>query len=206
MLKNPKPKKCKNPQCGEVFTPRNSLQKTCWKVECALAVGQKELERRKKQEQKEFRAETKRRKEKVKSRADWLKEAQQVFNKYIRLRDAALPCICCGEWANEDWKPGGSWDAGHFRSVGAHPELRFEELNCHKQLKSCNSGEGKFGKFHGNSRTVSKRYKERLPAKIGQEAYDWLMGPHEPKHYTIDDLKAIKAEYTKKIKEIEGDR
>ena len=33
---------------------------------------------------------------------------------------------------------------------------------------------------------------------------EWLEGPHEPKKYTIDDLKAIKAEYIRKRKEIEA--
>lgn len=150
----------------------------------------------------EWRAETRRRKEKIKSRSKWIKEAQEAFNAYIRERDKNLPCICCGEWADEGWKPGGSWDAGHYKSVGAHPELRFEPLNCHKQLKSCNAGEGKYSK---KSKTVNQGYRERLPQKIGQEAFDWLNGPHKEKKYTIEELKAIKAEYKQRLKELKDD-
>lgn len=180
-------KKCRS--CGEWFQPFNTMQKACGPA-CALVVGR---EARAKKERKELRE----RKQAVKSRREWMKEAQQEFNKFIRLRDAKEPCICCGQWADESWKPGGSWDAGHYKSVGAHPELRFEEMNCHKQLKSCNAGEGKYS---GKARTVNQGYTERLPAKIGQEAFGWLNGPHEAKKYTIDDLRAIKAKYQAKCR------
>jgi len=43
-------------------------------------------------------------------------------------------------------------------------------------------------------------YRIRLVKKIGQAAVDWLEGPHEPKRYTIDELKEIKAEYKSKLK------
>ena len=37
---------------------------------------------------------------------------------------------------------------------------------------------------------------------IGAEAVAWLEGRHEAKHYSIDDLKAIKAEYRQKLREL----
>jgi hypothetical protein len=190
-VQKPRKKKCRNPDCGEWFQPWNTLQKACSPA-CALVVGRQEQERQKKRELRQ-------RKEEAKTRRKWMAEAQTAFNAFIRERDKDEPCICCGQWADEGWKPGGSWDAGHFKSVGAHPELRFEELNCHKQLKSCNAGEGKYA---GKARTVNQGYTERLPTKIGQEAFDWLNGPHEPKKYTIDDLKAIKAKYKEKLREL----
>jgi hypothetical protein len=30
-------------------------------------------------------------------------------------------------------------DAGHYRSVGSAPHLRFDEKNCHAQKKYCNN-------------------------------------------------------------------
>lgn len=162
-------------------------------------LGLKRVEKQRGQKQRQDRKDLRERKQAVKTRREWIKEAQQEFNKFIRLRDAKEPCICCGEWADESWKPGGSWDAGHFKGVGAHPELRFEELNCHKQLKSCNAGEGKYS---GKARTVNQGYTERLPDKIGQEAFDWLTGPHEANKYTIEDLRAIKAKYQDKCREL----
>ena len=37
---------------------------------------------------------------------------------------------------------------------------------------------------------------------IGADAVAWLEGRHEAKRYTIDDLKAIKAEYRQKLREL----
>jgi hypothetical protein len=140
------------------------------------------------------------RKEAIKTRSEWMKEAQTVFNKFIRLRDDLLPCICCNSWGkDEDWLVGGKWDAGHFLSRGAFPELRFEELNCHKQLKSCNAGSSKYAR---KGRTVSEGYRLNLINKIGLDKVEWLESHHEEKKYTIDDLKQIIAEYKAKLAEL----
>lgn len=140
--------------------------------------------------------------ESFKTAKDYIKPAQDAFNAFIRARDEALglPCICCGKFpAPEDWTRGGIWDAGHFLGRGAYPELRFEETNCHRQLKTCNGGSAKYAK---KGRTVSQGYRERLIKRIGLEKVEWLEGPHDPKKYTIDELKEIKRVYTEKAKEI----
>ena len=36
------------------------------------------------------------------------------------------------------------------------------------------------------------------------EVVEWLEGPHEPKKYTIEQYKAIKAEYAKRARELRG--
>lgn len=128
------------------------------------------------------------------------KEAQKAFNTFIRKRDENLPCISCGgTQLDVSYLRGGYWDCGHFKTVGGFPELRFEELNAHKQCKSCNGGSGRFAK---KDRTVSDEYKIRLAKKIGQEAYDWLNGPHKANNYTCADLKEIELLYKKKLKEL----
>lgn len=139
-------------------------------------------------------------KARLKTRAQWLKEAQAVFNKWIRLRDANQPCISCGR-TEVEWTRGGAWDCGHYLSRGAYPELRFDELNAHKQCKKCNGGAGKYAK---KSRTVSQKYRVNLIRRIGISAVEKLEGPHEAKHYTIDELRAIKATYQAKCKELES--
>ncbi|MNF87657.1 Bacteriophage Lambda NinG protein [compost metagenome] len=45
-------------------------------------------------------------------------------------------------------------------------------------------------------------YRIELVKRIGQDKVDWLEGKHEPKRYTIEDLKAIKAEYRAKVREL----
>ncbi|RRV49563.1 recombination protein NinG [Pseudomonas sp. p106] len=196
-LKEMKQKTCK--ACGDKFRPSLSTQKAC-SVACALALAPQGRETARKAIAQRERREIQVRKEKLKSRADYIKEAQVEFNAFIRERDKNEPCICCGSYGpDEDWLTGGKWDAGHFLGRGAYPELRFDEDNCHKQLKSCNGGSGKYA---AKGRTVAQGYRERLIQKIGQERVDRLEGPHEAQRYTIDDLKAIKAHYRAKTKQL----
>lgn len=155
------------------------------------------------QNRKEFNKETRRLKKEIQPLRVWIKEAQTEFNKFIRLRDIEEPCISCGRHDHEieDIFTGGKWDCGHFLSRGAFPELRFEELNAHKQCKSCNGGSGQFTQ---KNHTVTQDYEIRLIKKIGQEKVDWLKGPHKPKNYTIEDVKEIKAYYKEQNKQEKG--
>ena len=184
-LKEVKQKTCKS--CGAKFRPSLSTQKACG-VQCALELAKKpenQAVARKAIAQRE-RQEIQVRKQKLKSRADYVKEAQAVFNQWVRLRDEAQPCISCGRHHQ------GKYDAGHYRTTAACPELRFDPLNVHKQCSPCNT------QLSGNI----VEYRLELIRRIGQERVDWIEGPHEAKRYTIDDLKAIKAEYRAKIKHL----
>ena len=183
-LKEVKQKTCK--ACGGKFRPSfNSTQVVC-SPKCALAHAPANQQKARKAIDQRERREIKVRKEKLKTRADHLKEAQVVVNQYIRLRDADLPCVSCGRFHD------GQWHAGHFRSAGGHPELRFEPLNIWRQCAPCNT--------HKSGDLVN--YRAELVRRIGPEKVEWLEGPHEAKRYTIDDLKAIKAEYRAKIKQL----
>lgn len=189
-----RPKKCK--WCGGLFVPARTFQTWCG-PDCAVHIA-------KASRQKEKRAELKQRKEAIKRRSEWEAEAQAEFNKFIRERDYDKPCICCNSYGeDENWLTGGKWDAGHFLALGSHPELRFEEDNCHKQLKSCNAGSSKYAR---KGRTVSAGYEIGIVAKIGQERVDWLKGPHAPRKYTIEELKEIKRRYAKLARELKKAR
>ncbi len=205
-------KKCKS--CGNKYErlPEHPPFR-CWcSTECAIQISRAAQDKQRakqlakqKRDQKAYRKETRARKLALKTVRDWIKGCQPIFNKFIRLRDYPLPCISCGR-TNEEveltdgWKPGGAWDCGHFLTVGGFPELRFEESNAHKQCKSCNGGSGKYTR---KNKTVGTEYERRLRARIGDEQVDWLQGPHEPKKYTIEDIKEIKAEYRKKSKDLQ---
>lgn len=195
-----KARKCANPECRKEFTPAfSTTQKVC-KWQCGLAIKDANHDKARKAIASQERVEHRQAKEKVKTKAEWMREAQIEFNAFIRLRDKDLPCICCGSYGpDDDWLTGGKWDAGHFLGRGAYPELRFVEDNVHKQLKTCNGGSGKFA---SKARTVAQGYRERLILKIGLERVEFLEGPHEPKRYTVEDLKAIKAEYRAKVREL----
>lgn len=183
--KQPRPKKCR--QCRETFTPAKSLQVVCTPV-CGLALAQAKREKDRKSLAQAERREVKVRKEKLKSRADHLKETQTVFNEWIRLRDAGLPCVSCGRHHE------GQYHAGHYRTVAASPELRFEPLNVHKQCAPCNN--------HKSGDIVN--YRINLVHRIGAEKVDWIEGPHQPQRYTIEQLKEIKAHYRALIRDMKG--
>jgi hypothetical protein len=182
-----KQKTCKS--CGKKFKPFSSLQKVC-SAGCSISFVQ---EQERKEARKEWDKETRKRKEKLKTRNEWIKDTQEVFNKYIRLRDKDLPCISCNSNPNDkDLMTGSRWDCGHYRSRGSAPELRYEELNCAKQCVKCNR------ELSGNS----IEYRKGLLVRIGKEKLDWLEGPHEPKKYTINELKELKQIYKDKIKSL----
>lgn len=189
IMKKPiKQKTCKI--CKEKFTPFQPLQSVCTNngYACAREFANRQREKQIKKEKKEFNAETRRMKEKIKTRKQWAEEAQAAFNKFIRLRDARDPCISCGTTDQNI-----QYCAGHYKTRGAYPELRYEELNVHKQCnKNCN--------LHLSGNIIN--YRPRLIEKIGIDKVEWLEGHHEPKKYTIDDLKRLKATYNKKAKEI----
>lgn len=88
--------------------------------------------------------------------------------------------------------PGGSRDAGHYRSRGAAGWLRFNEDNCHSQAKKCNR--------YGSGRATE--YRVGLIARIGLERVEALEANNTPIKWTIIELKAIKATYTAKLKEV----
>ena len=190
--KQPRSKTCKNPACRASFVPQRLGQAVC-NYTCGLAIKDVNQERARKSLAQVERREIKVRKEKLKSRADHMRETQVVFNEFIRLRDAAHPCISCDSVSTDDGLITGSrWDAGHYRSVGSCPELRFEPLNVHRQCVRCNRN------LSGNS----VEYRIRLVQRIGAEKLDWLEGPHEAQRYTVEELKAIKAKYRAMTREL----
>ena len=190
--KQPKPKKCRVATCGATFVPARLGQAVCSPA-CAMIDAPRHKEKARKSLARVERKEIKVRKEKLKSRADHLREAQAAVNEYVRLRDADLPCISCDSTPSDgDLITGSRWDAGHYRSVGSSPELRFEPLNIHRQCVKCNRN------LSGNA----VEYRIRLVLRIGAAKLAWLEGPHPARKYTIDEIKAIKAEYRAKTREL----
>jgi hypothetical protein len=175
----PKPRLCKC-GCGEPIPDGNTLRKAAT-IECALKLVRVDTQKKECKVIREARR-------KLKTRREYVKDAQQAFNSYIRCRDTDLPCISCGNFTPET--RGGDYDCGHYRSVGANPELRFDEDNAHKQCKRCNS--------HLSGNIVN--YRIGLLMRIGDERVEKLEGPHPARKYTILELQAIKDEYKQKLK------
>jgi hypothetical protein len=183
-----KTKKCK--VCSTEFIPYMSTTVVCNNIQCAITEGKR---RTKAQLAKRERSERKQTREAwlaLQPKSYWLREAQTVFNKYIRKRDEGQPCISndgTGSCSNQI-------HAGHFRSVGSAPMHRFNELNVNSQCARCNNW------LSGNL----INYRRNLEKKIGAEALEELEANHVPKHYTIDQIKEIIKTYKQKLKDLEN--
>jgi len=195
--KTPKSKKCA--VCKAEFTSHGGFVTWCG-FDCGVVLATARLGKAKRKAAKEKkveavkdRKETKVKLAKMDTRGDWIRFAQQSFNAYIRERDkqAGHPCISSGRPL--DWS-GNAVDAGHFRSRGSAPHLRFDERNCHAQSKHDNRYAS------GNA----SGYRHGLIARIGLEALEALECDQTPRRHSIDDLKAIKAEYVLKLKQLKA--
>lgn len=126
--------------------------------------------------------------EKYKSKGEYIKEAQAAFNKYIRVRDQGKPCISCGNMPESYY--GGGTDAGHWRSRGSAPHLRYHTLNCWSQCKRCNrylSG-------------ASTEYRKELINRIGKERVEALEADQTERRFDIEYLKRVKDIFTRRAK------
>ena len=126
--------------------------------------------------------------EKYKSKGEYIKEAQAAFNKYIRVRDQGKPCISCGNMPESYY--GGGVDAGHWRSRGSAPHLRYHVLNCWAQCKRCNrylSG-------------ASSEYRRELINRIGKERVEALEADQTERRFDIEYLKRVKDIFTRRAK------
>ncbi|EPK3595752.1 recombination protein NinG [Proteus terrae] len=185
--------------CREWFIPRQSFQNWCSPEhgfelseqrrnkdrEKALAKLKKEKQKKEREEKDKLKS----RKLAVKPLSYFTKQAQTAFNAFIRERDKDEPCISCGRFHE------GQYHAGHYRTTGANPELRFDEDNCHKQCAPCNNH------LSGNI----ENYTPRLIEKIGQERFDRLMGSHELPKWKREDYERIRDHYRAKLKELKDE-
>lgn len=175
--------RCKH--CNNKFEQYAFNNKFCKDIDCQVQKSLFLVDKMRKQKIKDINKDVKERKEKLKTTSDYLKEVQVIFNKWIRLRDAGDVCISCQKTAKKE-------NAGHYRSVGSCPNLRFEPLNVHLQCEYCNTYQ------HGNLIP----YRQNLIKKIGISSVEWLESHHEPKHYSKSDLMELKKKYRKLIKEL----
>lgn len=162
--------------------PQRPLQSVC-SYKCANNY-QKLLKENK--EKKEWRDEKKVLKDKLKTHKDYLQILQSVFNTYIRMRDKGKLCICCDKPLTK------TYHAGHFFSVGAYPNLRFDEDNVHAQREDCNLHK------HGNI----AEYAIMLPFRIGYHAFKALEEKREQiNKISIVEIKELIIHYKQKIKQ-----
>lgn len=137
------------------------------------------------------KADIRKRKEALKTRSDYLKEAQQAFNAFIRERDRQAGYACISSGRLLDWS-GNQVDAGHYRSTGAAPHLRFNEDNCHAQSKHDNQY------LAGNA----VDYRMALVARIGLARVEAIEADKSSPKWSAVDLRGIRDTYRAKTKEL----
>ena len=192
-LASGRPRRRRCPECRVMFVPLRDSQAVCGEIECAIAHGKSEKGRAiaGKALAEVGRREIKVRKEKLKNRADHLKDTQQAFNEFIRWRDRAAGHACISSGRPLNWLAN-EVDAGHYRSVGSAPHMRFDEKNCHAQSKQDNRY------LSGNAID----YRIGLIKRIGLEAVEALEADQSVRKYTVEQLKAMTAEYRAKTREL----
>ena len=170
--------RCKN--CKDKFEPIRFNHKYCLKDECIKAFVSEVKEKTWKETKTRMKSD-------LKTTQDWLKEAQTIFNKYIRLRDMGLLCISCNTIPKKK-------NAGHYFSSGGHSNVRFDEDNVHLQCEHCNTF------LSGNL----LNYKIGIEKRIGAEKLIELQGKaHLEKRWTVDELKEIIKEYKTKVRQLQ---
>lgn len=90
-------------------------------------------------------------------------DLQRAINTIVKLLDKACRCIDCTRTQSKQW------DAGHYKSRGAHPSLAFNLHNIFKQSGNCNFySEGNKGV-----------YEDGLAAMYGDHYADYVINLHQ---------------------------
>ncbi len=167
--------------CRKKFSPRfSSFQKTCEDASCIIEFTRRSKQKEEKQKLQEMKS-------RVKTLSEWRRDLRIIFNRYIRERDRDLPCISCSG------KLGAKYDAGHYYSRGAFPNLAYDPDNCHAQCVRCNQY------LSGNLID----YTENLPKRIGSERFKALQErKNDRKSLSIPEIRELIILYKLKTKNL----
>lgn len=139
------------------------------------------------------RADTRLRKEALKTRPQLVEEAEAAVRAYIRVRDHGKPCISCGALPNNDGLITGSKiDAGHYRSKGAAKHLRFNLYNIHAQCVRCNRD------LSGNG----VEYRKGLIERIGLDKVERLELDNTVRRWDKEYLRRLKKVFNKRTRHL----
>lgn len=175
--------------CKTRFEPWiTSMQRGC-SYDCLAELARKDRERKAAEAKKIERATDRAKREALKRLPDLIAEAQREVNRYCRLRDLyyhGRVCISCG--ASPENKYGGTMDAGHYRSRGSAPQLRYYTPQIAMQCVRCNrdrAGE-------------RDRFRAGLVGRIGLEKVEAIEAMNGPANTDRAYLIRIKKVFSKK--------
>ena len=183
-------RRCKHKPCGKEIPAARRCEDIIQKkgfcgMDCLQVHAREKAQKRRESEN---RKDIRQRREKLKTRSDYAREAQQAVNAYVRLRDYGKPCISC------DKPDDGSHQrhASHYRSVGACPSLRFNLKNIHASCQQCNTTKS------GNI----MEYRIRLKRNHGEAFVEWLESHNGEARYSIEYLKRVKTVFNKRVRKL----
>lgn len=154
-----KQKTCKT--CNTKFEPIKPIQPRCF--DCTIQYAKEQV---KKATEKRKKAEIAKIKESAKDAKYYREKLQTEINRLVRMIDKGQPCISSGrKWKETD-------QAGHYDSVGSHPEYRFNLWNIHSQSVSDNKY--KHGNRAGYTTGIANRYGMVLISKCRKLSMDDL--------------------------------
>lgn len=181
-----KPSVCKVCRCE--YIKARPLQKVCSPT-CAISHTNQLAERKKAKKATLERRQTREKLAAMVRKPELVKKAQKAFNEFIRARDTGKPCISCGRPLSTEPN---SHDAGHYRSVGSAPHMRFVEDNCHSQCKHCNNQLG------GNH----VEYRKGLIERIGIRAVELIESDQTIRKYTREGLIELARHYREEARKL----
>ena len=162
--------KCK--ACRVQFVRVSAWQTHCRAEKCAVAALEAAKAKRLKAEAQAHRVAL----AGCKPLSHWHTRTQVAVNSLIQSRDMGKPCISCNTTTTVQW------EAGHWLSRGAHPELRYDLANINLQCHRCNV------QLSGNQAA----YRIGLVARIGLAQVERLEGPQPTVKHTRESLAMLR--------------
>jgi hypothetical protein len=160
---------------------------------CALELSKTIQKKIIAKEAQEDRKKTREKLDAMRTKPQLVKIAQVSFNKYIRERDLLKPCISCGKPPSTE---SNQTDAGHFRSVGSAPHMRFVEDNVHGQCKHCNQ--------YLASNVLA--YRKGLIERIGLARVEQIEADQTVRKYTHEGLIEIAKHYNAEARRLKKEQ
>lgn len=119
----------------------------------------------------------------------WQKaRTKAVLHELVKLLDKYQPCIVCGI---HECGQRTEWDAGHYLTKAAHPELKFDPRNIFKQCSGTNTAST--GRSSAEA-SIRQKFDQGIIARYGMAHLMWLKSYHPPVKFTCEGLSAMRAE------------
>lgn len=202
---------CKSPATHMIGIKALCAQEDCREllIEGLVIKAKADTQKRIKREQKKAAADAKA--EKKEKNADFRKRKQalnekdpkwqknrtkDVLHLLVKLLDKDLPCIVCN---GHECGQKTEWDAGHYLTKSAHPELKFDPRNIFKQCSGTNTAST--GRSSAEA-SIRQKFDQGIIARYGMEHLMWLRSYHPPRKYTCEELAAMRTEMAEECRRL----